>query len=408
MKSDTERLAPVGGPLWTPAFRALSLLVGFAMFVVIWRFAFGLGAASAMNDGFTWGSWKILNVVVFTALGSGGYAMALLVYVLNRGHYHAMVRPAILTSAVGYSTAVLALGVDIGRPWNFWQLANVFAWNLHSVLLEIAICVTLYLGFLWIEMAPPILETWRQSAHGRLKDFAIRVTPMLETAFPWMVAAALLLPTMHQSSLGSLFLLAGPRLHELWQTPLLPLFFLISCYALGYATVVMTVMLSGLRWRRPLQMPMLSRLSWVMAYVLIAFVTLRVLDLGARGALGSIVLMDRYGLFFLVETGLLVAAAVGLLRPSVRADAGSLFRMAMLIVLGGALYRLNASLIGFMPGDNWSYFPSVLELAVSFGFIALAVMGYIYIVKRFPILTTGPEPELVPVPSTERVGGYDG
>lgn len=405
MSGNHVRSAPVDGPLWTPAFRALSAFIVISMLLVAVRFVFGIGATTALNDGYAWGAWKILNVVVFTALGSGGYAMALLVYVMNRGHYHPMVRHALLTSAVGYSTAIMALGVDIGRPWNFWRLANVTGWNVHSVLLEVAVCVTLYVGLLWIEMAPPIMEAWKKRSHGRLKEIALRLTPRLEAAFPWLIATALLLPSMHQSSLGSLYLLAGPRLHELWQTPFLPLLFLLSCYALGFAAVVITSLLASLKWKRPMQFGMLTRLSRVMAFVLFAFIAIRVGDLAWRGALDSVWRMDRYGIFFLVESGLLLAAAVGLLLRGVRHRPDSLFRTAMLLVMGGSLYRLNSSLLGFMPGGQWSYFPSVVELVISFGFIAMAAWGYVFMIKRFPILEAMPQLQPAPIPVQAHLPG---
>jgi Ni/Fe-hydrogenase subunit HybB-like protein len=390
-----EHVTPVGGPIWTPTFRILAGFLAFALLLVGWRFVAGLGPASAMNDGYPWGAWKIVNVVVLTALGSGGYAMALLVYVLNRGHYHPLVRTAILTSALGYTTGVIALGVDIGRPWNFWRIIFLSEWNIHSVLLEIAVCISIYLVFLWIEMAMPMLEQWAKQPHGRLRELSIRVTPVLEKWFPWIVATALLLPTMHQSSLGSLFLLAGPRLHPLWLTPFLPLLFLVSCYALGYAAVVIVSMLSSVIYDRPLEFRMLGRLSKTMAWVLMAFLVLRWSDVIVRGHLGTALALDRFSMLFLSETALLLGPALGLLSQRYGQRPDSVFRLAMLIVMGGSLYRLGASLIGFMPGRNWSYFPSIPEMVISLGFLALAVMGYIVMVKRFPILTAHPEP--VPV-----------
>jgi len=233
-----EKLEPIGGPLWTPMFRILAVIALSGIIISIWRFWVGIGPASALTDAYPWGSWKILNVIVLTALGSGGYAMALLVYVLNKGLYHPLVRTSILTSAVGYTTGVIALVVDIGRPWNMVNMARPWEWNLHSVLLEIAVCVSAYLLFLWIEMAEPIMEGWAKAKDTRLRVFARKVGPVIDRFFPWIVATAVLLPTLHQSSLGSLFLLAGPRLHPLWQTPFLPLLFLLSCYAMGYAAVV--------------------------------------------------------------------------------------------------------------------------------------------------------------------------
>jgi Ni/Fe-hydrogenase subunit HybB-like protein len=387
-----EHVTPVGGQIFTPTFKILMAFFILSMLLVAWRFAVGIGPASALNDGYPWGAWKIMNVVVLTALASGGYAIALLVYVLNRGRYHPLVRTAILTSALGYTTGVIALGVDIGRPWNFWRIIFVSEWNIHSVLLEIAVCITIYLVFLWIEVAMPMLEQWSKQPHGRLKEFSIRVTPVLDRWFPWIIASALLLPTMHQSSLGSLFLLAGPRLHELWLTPYLPLLFLVSCYALGYAAVVIVSMLSSVIYKRPLEFEMLSKLSRTMAYILIAFLVLRWSDIALRGSLPAAFALDRFSVFFLIESALLFGAALGLLSKRYGQRPDSVFRMAMLIVLGGSMYRLGASLIGFMPGSNWSYFPSVPEMTISLGFVALAVMGYVYMVKRFPILTAHPEP----------------
>ncbi|HSJ25056.1 MAG TPA: Ni/Fe-hydrogenase cytochrome b subunit [Longimicrobiales bacterium] len=392
MSGHREHVAPVGGPIWTPTFKILTAFFILSMLLVAWRFAVGIGPASALNDGYPWGAWKVVNVVVLTALGSGGYAMALLVYVLNRGHYHPLVRTAILTSALGYTTGVVALGVDIGRPWNFWRIAIISEWNIHSVLLEIAVCISIYLVFLWIEMSMPMLEHWKKQPHGLLKEISIRATPVLEKWFPWIVASALLLPTMHQSSLGSLFLLAGPRLHELWLTPFLPLLFLVSCYFLGYAAVVIVSMLSSVIYQRPLEFAMLRRLSRTMAYILISFLVLRWVDVAVRGHLLAALAFDRFSMFFLLETGLLLGSALGLLSRRYGQRPDSVFRLAMLIVLGGSVYRLGASLVGFMPGDNWAYFPSIPEMVISLGFVALAVMGYIVMVKRFPILTAHPEP----------------
>lgn len=387
MSGGNHRLAPVGGPLWTPVFRILAVVALTGVVISLWRFWVGIGPASALTDAYPWGSWKILNVIILTALGSGGYAMALLVYVLNKGEYHPLVRTSILTSAVGYTTGVIALTVDIGRPWNMVNLLRPWEWNLHSVLLEIAVCVSAYLLFLWIEMADPVLEEWAEAKDTRLRVLARRVGPVIDRYFPWIVATAVLLPTLHQSSLGSLFLLAGPRLHPLWQTPFLPLLFLLSCYAMGYAAVVIATKLSALAWNTPTATRMISALSRVMGWVLLAFLVIRWTDVVYRGALGSTTEGGLYATLFFLETVLLGLPAVGLLTPSVRREPGAVFRLAMLIVLGGGLYRLNASLVGFMPGGNFSYFPSVLELLITFGFVAMAVMGYLYFVKRFPILS---------------------
>jgi Ni/Fe-hydrogenase subunit HybB-like protein len=386
--SHHEDLRPVGGTLWTPVFKILLVVALLGVVLSMYRFVAGIGATSAMNDGYAWGSWKVLNVIVLTALGSGGYAMALIVYVLNKGRYHPLVRTAILTSALGYTTGAIALTVDIGRPWNMFQMGMPWQWNLHSVLFEIAICVSLYLVFLWIEMAQPIIEHWSAETKKPtgLKALAVKVGPWIERYFVWIVATAILLPTMHQSSLGSLFLLAGPRLNPLWQTPFLPLLFLLSCYTVGYAAVVLASKLSALAWNTPVDWKMLSSLSRVMAWVLGLFLVVRWLDVIYRGALLSPAAEGMYRYLFYTETLLLLMPAVVLQIRKLREDPGTNMRMAIMIVVGGCLYRLDAALIGFMPGTHFRYFPSVIELLITLGFVAMGVAGYIYFVKRFPIL----------------------
>ncbi len=119
MSTHAVRLEPVGGPILTRPFVLLAILATVAMALVGWRFIVGLGPSTALTDGYPWGAWKIFSVIVLTALASGGYATAILIYVLNRNEYHPLARTAIITSALGYTTGVMALGVDIGRPWNF-------------------------------------------------------------------------------------------------------------------------------------------------------------------------------------------------------------------------------------------------------------------------------------------------
>jgi Ni/Fe-hydrogenase subunit HybB-like protein len=390
MSAHHEHHTPVEGPIWTRTFTVLASFSAIAMLVVLYRFVFGIGAVSTLNDGYAWGSWKILNVVVLTAVGSGGFATAVLVYFLNRQRYHSLVRVAILTSAMAYTTGVFALGMDIGRPWNFWVIVKVWEWNLHSVLLEIAVCVTLYIGFLWIEMAVPMLERWRMSDRPNLRRYSALAARVIDRGFPWIIATAILLPTMHQSSLGSLFLLSGPRIHPLWNTDLLPLLFLISAFFMGWGMVIIAAQLSAHVWKRPLDVPLLTALGRVMGWVLVAFLAIRFVDLAWRGAWGHAFTPDLYAGFFLLETGILIAGATALLWMPLVQRPDRLFQVAAVVAVGGSLYRFNTSLTGFMPGAHWSYFPSVLELIISFGFITMGIVGYLLIVKRFPILAAAP------------------
>jgi len=164
---------PAGGKLWTGPYKALAVLAGIAGALLIWRFAAGLGATTAMNDGYPFGLWIAFDVVTGTALACGGYAVAILVYVLNKGRYHPLVRPAILTSALGYTIGGISVLIDVGRPWLIYRVPIYFwRWNLDSALLEVALCITAYIFVLWIELSPALLERWTESDRPKLARLA--------------------------------------------------------------------------------------------------------------------------------------------------------------------------------------------------------------------------------------------
>ncbi len=288
--------------------------------LILWRLVAGLGATTALSDGYPWGLWIAFDVVTGTALACGGYALALLVYILNKGRYHPMVRPAILTSALGYTLAAVSIVLDVGRPWLAWKIPLfVWSWNLHSALLEVALCIMTYTVVLWIELSPAFLERFREGPEGRLKRFSQKAYPIVNKALLfWIIALGMLLPTMHQSSLGTLMILTGPKLHPLWQTPFLPLLFLISCIAMGYAAVVFESTLATAFFRRSPDTDMLAALSGAMLPVLGAFLVLRVGDLASRGQLGLVFAADRFALAFWIEIALFAMPFV-LLLPARRA-----------------------------------------------------------------------------------------
>lgn len=379
---------PIGGAFFTPGVKVVALLAGVGGLAILWRLAFGLGATTALNDGYPWGLWIAFDVVTGTALACGGYAMALLVYILNKGEYHPLVRPALLTSAFGYTMAGLSVALDVGRYWLLWKVPLFFwEWNLNSVLLEVALCIMAYMMVLWIEVSPAFFERGRHSATPWVRRISEAGLPFMKKALVWVAALGLLLPTMHQSSLGSLLLLSGPRLHELWNTPFLPLLFLVSCVGMGYAAVVLEGSLSASVLGRAPERGMLAGLGRAIVPVLAFYLALRIGDLVWRGQLGALFAFDRHSVLSLIELGLFAAAPLMLLTERQRQDMGNLFRAALVLVLAGALYRFDVFLVAFNPGAHWSYFPSVGEILVTVGLVSLEILGYIYIVKYFPVLT---------------------
>jgi len=220
-----------------------------------------------------------------------------------------------------------------------------------------------------------------------LARFAGKARPMVEKALVWIIALGILLPTMHQSSLGALMLIAGPRLHPLWNTAWLPLLFLISCVGMGYAAVVFEATLSQWIFGRQPETAMRAGLGQAIVPLGTAYVGLRLLDLAGRGQLPALFAFDLYSVLTLLELGLTMAAVALLLRDARRQGSGTLFRAAMLFMLAGSLYRFDTYLVAFQPGAHWSYFPSVGELLVTSGLVAGEIMAFILVVKLFPILT---------------------
>jgi Ni/Fe-hydrogenase subunit HybB-like protein len=383
-----HRPEPLGGPLVTKGTRALVALAAIGAAAMVYRFAGGLGAATALNDGYPWGLWIAFDVVTGTALGCGGYAVALLVYVLNKGEFHPLVRPALLTSALGYSMAAVSIILDVGRPWLLHRVAlYVNHWNTNSALFEVALCVMSYVAVLWIEVSPAFLEKWKAGPPGLFRTLGENLLPVLEKALPFVIALGLLLPTMHQSSLGTLMLLSGKKLHGLWSTPLLPLLFLVSCLAMGYAVVVFESTLASVAFRRPREGRMLAGLGRVVVPFLWAWAGIRVVDLAVRGKLLLLLAFDGYALLFLVELVLVVVPALLLASPARRESPRDLFRAAVLLILAGTIYRIDTYIVAFRPGAQFAYFPSVAEILATVGLVAAEVLAYVFFVKRFPILT---------------------
>jgi Ni/Fe-hydrogenase subunit HybB-like protein len=391
MSTQAHAHAPVGGELWTRPFRILVAIAVLGGVMALWRFASGLAAVSNLNDGYPWGVWIAFDVVTGTALGCGGYAVALLVYILNKGQYHPVVRPAILTSLLGYGLAVVAVTIDLGRPWELWKVP-VFFWRWsHSPQLEVALCVATYVAVLLVELSPAFFEKWKTSPDSGLRRLAEKGMGLVDKVMIFLLALGILLPTMHQSSLGTMMLLTGPKLHPLWFTPWLPFLFLVNCIIMGYGVVVLESHASASAFGRRRETEMLGRLAKVAMWVAWFFVFFRVVDVAYRGQ-AMRALTEAYGIAYFLELALLVAAALILGSEARRRSPSQQALAALLLVVGGAVYRFNVYLVGFRPGSNWSYFPAVPELLITFGIVALEIALYVAAVRTFPILAGKPEP----------------
>ena len=367
----------LGGPIWTKPFKILTVFAVIGAILILKRYILGLASVSNLNDGYPWGLWITYDVVTGTAIACGGYAMALLVYIFNRGQYHPLVRSALLASMFGYTLAGVSIYVDVGR---WWQLHNIFLpWyaNTNSVMFEVAFCVATYVMVMWIEFSPAFFEG-RPGQEGKLK--------MINRFMILFIALGVLLPTMHQSSLGSMMIISGDKLSALWQTMFLPLLFLLTAVGMGYGMVVFESMFSSVGFKRPLETPLLSKLAVLIPRLLVAFFVIRFADLIWRGALGELMSFNLNTVMFIIENLIYLYAMIVLWSEEKRKMPNKLFAGAVAMVLAGALYRFNAYMIAYDPGNGYSYFPAFQEIMITVGIIAMEIMAYLVFVKKFPVL----------------------
>lgn len=399
------------GRLFTPSFFVLATLaaIGFALIGV--RCVRGLGAVSNMSDGYPWGIWITYDVAIGTAMACGGYAMALLVYIRNRMRYHPLIRSCILASLFGYGLAGFSVVVDLGRPWNVYNFFVPSQWQFNSVMFEVALCIMCYTTVLLIELLPAILLSLEQSEWRRLRCFmdwlhhrypldrarvltriqwvrsaAAWLRPRLDRALILFIVLGVTLPTMHQSSLGSMLLVAGTKLHPLWHTAFLPLLFLTNCIYIGYAIAILQLVITAYAFRRPYDVEELSGVARIIPSVTALWLLIALWDLTARGQWPAAFCFDRYSCSFLAQLALIIAGSVLLLNPRNRRSPRGLYVSAALVLLGGALYRVNVYMIGFDPGQGWKYFPSIAEILVTVGIVAFEILGYQVLVKLCPVL----------------------
>jgi len=388
------RYEAAGGKLVTPVTLFLGALVAIAAYFVLIRFIYGIGAPTAfgpitnLNDGYSWGIWVVYDVVIGTGLACGGYALALLVYVFNKGEYHPLVRPALLASVFGYTLGGMAVMVDLGRWWNFWHILSPSYANPNSVMFEVAVCIALYIHVLWFEFSPTMFERWGW------KNAARRVNKVM-----WvLVALGCLFPMMHQSSLGSLLIVMGAKVDPRWHTMMLPALFLLSAISMGFAVVMFEATLSADGFRRPRETPMLKKLAVVLAGILAVYLALRFADLAVRGQIPALFQGDFLARMFWLEIALFALPILLFSRAEWRESPQVLFAGSVSMLLAASLYRVDGFLVAMTPnGDAFHYFPSVPELMVTIGMIAFEVLAYIVLARVLPVMHAHAAPKAVPV-----------
>ena len=395
-----ERLSSLRLGFWS-VLSAILILTFTAIAYI--RYTQGLGAVTHLSDTFPWGLWIGFDLLCGVGLAAGGFAVTATVHILHLKDFKPIVRPTVLTAFLGYLLVIAALLVDLGRPWNIWH--PIIMWNPHSVMFEVGWCVMLYTTVLSLEFAPVVIERFRE----RFKlDWMLK---SLKTVTPILVILGVLLSTLHQSSLGSLFLIVPEKMHPLWYTPILPVLFFVSALAAGIAMVVVESWFSKRAFGKPIETKLLARLSRVSVVVLALYFVLRIRDLASRDALSTIFPLNRVSTMFLLEVGLGVLVPMVLLAfARFRESPKRLAFTQGLVVLGFIFHRLNVSVTSVEAATGRTYIPSIPEFFVSAGLIAVGMTIFVLVCRYLPVFPEGPvaetekklKPALAEVPASLR------
>jgi Ni/Fe-hydrogenase subunit HybB-like protein len=362
------------------------LLLGAGLTVL--RFYKGLGAVTNLDDNNPWGLWIGFDLLCGVALAAGGYVTSAACYIFGFKKYHSAVRPAILTAFLGYALVVLALHYDVGRPWRL-PYPIFLSQGTSSLLFEVALCVFLYLTVLMIEYSPAAFEWlgWRKTRNA-IVQMTLALTML-----------GVILSTLHQSSLGALFLIAPYKLHPLWYSAYLPVYFFISSMFAGMSMVIFESALAHRYLHHKMDQAHLSQSADVTfgfakaaSFVMAGYIMIQLMGLAMDNDWGY--LAGPWGAWYLLELIGFVALpsffyAVGVRDKNIRL----VRRAAAWTVIGIVLNRLNVCLVAFnwrLPMDQ-RYIPSWMEVATTVFIVTIGVVVYRFICTRMPILYEHPD-----------------
>jgi len=368
---------------WKVVFIVIMVLGLYSTYI---RFFRGLGAVSNMSDKFPWGLWIGFDLLCGVMLAAGGFCMVGAVYLFNVERLHSVVRPAVLTAFLGYVLFIVGLLYDLGRPWYIWH--QLIYMNPHSVMFEVGICVMSYTTVLLFEFLPNVFERFHME------------TPIkwIKKIYPVLIILGILLSTLHQSSLGSLYLIMPSKLHPFWYTPALPFLFFGSAIAVGLAMTIFESTQSAKAFGRHLELPVLVELGGALLVALWVNALLRFEDYFHRGLLGQIIKPSYEAYFLWLELALAFVIPITMLSfKKVRLSPGGLYLASVCTVLGFITNRLNIAVIGFETYVGHHYMPKLTEFSVTLMIVALGFALFGLAVKYLPIF---PEAR---VPVQERV-----
>jgi Ni/Fe-hydrogenase subunit HybB-like protein len=356
--------------LWRVIFAAIMLSGVYATYL---RVMYGLGGSTNLSDKFPWGLWIGFDVMCGVGLAAGGFTLVAAVHIFNIEEYKPVLRPVILTAFLGYTLVVVGLLYDLGRPDRLWH--PLVMWNTHSVMFEVAWCVTLYSTVLFLEFLPVVFEKFGWD------------TPMAwihKISVPLMIVGVLL-STLHQSSLGTLFLIVPQKMYPLWYTPILPALFWVSAIAVGLAMTIFESWHSSRAFGRALELPLLASMARILAVVMSVYLWIRFLDMGHRHVFGLLTVNRTETWLFALEIVLMAVPTVLLFQARLRQRPGALYACAVMVVFGFIANRLNVSITSLEAGSGVHYIPKWSEVAVTLSIVAAGFAIFRAVAQYFPI-----------------------
>ena len=363
--------------MWTPNTVVLFLLILVGGAVAFYRMAKGLGASTNMNDVYPWGFWLGFDVLGGVAMAAGGFIIAAAVYLFNWKKYKPIARPAVLTAFLGYLMAIIALFLDIGHPFRLWHPSIM--WQVHSVMWIVAIHVILYTTTLALEASPMFFERFG------MKNALTAVNKIMVGA----VVFGVMLSTLHQSSLGAVFLIAPARMSPLWFNSMLPYLFLLSCIPMGMAMVSTESMLSAKAFKHHIDKEIYYGLARGTLISLVIYLVIKLFFLFKNAGIGAIFDGSLEANMYIIEmaVGVIIPILILASRQN-RTNLKSIFAVNILVIVGVLVNRLNVcvfSMQSYTTSKGAAYFPSLIEFLITLGIVALGVFLFKMAAKHLPL-----------------------
>jgi Ni/Fe-hydrogenase subunit HybB-like protein len=359
-----------------PGMILIWVIGALGMAAAVYRWIAGLGATTNLSDGRPWGLWISFDMMTGIGLAAGAFSVAAIVYIFNLKQFYPIVRPTILTGFISYLLAGLTLLVDLSQPFRIWHL--IIYWNIHSPLFEIGWCVMLYLTVLALEFSPVVFG----ALHWKVP---LKIIHAIQIP---LIIAGITLSTMHQSTLGTMLTILPHRLHPLWYSPLLPVYFFMTAVAAGLAMTVFESYHSARTYGYPFEFKIIANLTKAIPWVLGIYLVVRMTELVITGNYQYLLAGGTPALLYLIEiVGGVIVPIIYFSDPRVRNSVHGLTWGAF-FTMGGLVLNRISSALAFFDGDV--YFPSWQELLVSVG---LTCLGFILFDAAVRFLPMFPEPK---------------